>query len=417
MVEWASTWKQETTGAKAAFQITPARHMSPPVSPVPDVSALPTGLPSPDAPLARADLALFRERLLDWYRANRRDLTWRRTSDPYRIWLSEVMLQQTRVDQAEGYYRRFLERFPTVEHLASADLDEVLLYWEGLGYYSRARNLHAAAKRIVEEHGGEVPHDEAAMRALPGVGPYTAAAVLSIAFGVPLAVLDGNVMRVLARYFADDRDSASTAMRRALQATADRLLETDAPGDFNQAVMELGATVCTPRRPRCPSCPLQARCRALARGEPTAFPVKAARSPVPHHQVALGLVRDEQQRYLIARRPEEGMLGGLWEFPGGKQEPGEPLKEACRRELREELGIEVRVGDPVHRLSHAYSHFKVTLHAFDCALVSGVPAPANGEPVRWVTAEEFGDYAFPRANRRLIEFLQARRQSPSLFDP
>lgn len=343
-------------------------------------------------------------------------MPWRQTRDPYRIWLSEVMLQQTRVDQAQPYYERFVHRYPTVEDLADAPIDDVLRTWEGLGYYSRARNLHRAARNIVAEHGGALPSTYEAMRALPGVGPYTAAAVLSIAFDQPYAVLDGNVARVLTRVFTIGDDVKATSTRKRLQALADTLIAPDRPGVFNEAMMELGATVCTPVSPSCPRCPLRACCGALAKGEPTAYPVSRKRAPVPHHDVAVGLVFNESGQILIQRRPDEGLLGGLWEFPGGKREPGEALEATCVRELREELAIEVTVEDLFHRLTHAYTHFKITLYAFRCRLRSGTPVPVTGVPWKWVDVEALGQYAFPRANRRLIEQLVERRKVRTLFD-
>ena len=355
-----------------------------------------------------------------WFDGARRAMPWRATGpdgrrDPYRVWLAEVMLQQTRVDTAAPYFLRFVEAFPTVAALAAAPLDRVLKLWEGLGYYSRARNLHRAAGVVVAKHGGEIPSDPDAFRALPGVGPYTQAAVLSLAFGAPLAVLDGNVIRVLARVVAFDADVKTGPARRALQALADRLLDPERPGRWNEAVMELGATVCTPRAPACGRCPLRGVCAAAASGTPEAWPVASKAKAVPHHTVVVGLVTDDAGRVLVQRRPDDAMLGGLWEFPGGKQEPGEALAETCRRELREELGIEAEVGAELARVEHAYSHFRITLHAFRCRLVSGEPATATGEPLRWATPEDLGALAFPRANRRVIEAVQAEARAPRLF--
>ena len=362
----------------------------------------------------------FHGPLAAWFEAHRRPMPWREVDargrrDPYRVWVSEVMLQQTRVDTAVPYFERFMRAFPTPEALAAASQDEVLKNWEGLGYYSRARNLHRAAQRIVAEHGGAFPETEEAVRALPGVGPYTAAAVLSLAFDEPLAVLDGNVIRVLARVFAVEADARKPATRRALQTLADRLLDRDHPGRFNEAVMEIGATVCTPRSPACPVCPLASVCAARASGDPEAFPVVSKRKPVPHQTVAVGLVRDASGRYLIQRRPEDAMLGGLWEFPGGKIEPDETAADACARELREEVGLHVEVGPEVARVDHAYSHFTVTLHAFQCAVASGEAESASGEPVRWIRPDELDDYAFPRANRKILDAIQEQARQPSLF--
>ncbi|MEX0746542.1 MAG: A/G-specific adenine glycosylase [Rhodothermales bacterium] len=350
----------------------------------------------------------FRKDLLDWYVATHRDLPWRQTADPYRIWLSEVMLQQTRVDQATPYYHRFTERFPSVESLAGADLDEVLLCWEGLGYYSRARKLHEAARMVVKEFDGRIPDSEPEIRALPGVGPYTAAAVLSIAYDKPHAVLDGNVARVLARVFAVESEIDKAPARRALSEAAGLLLDRERPGVFNQAVMELGATICAPTLPQCTSCPVRPVCAAYTRGEPTAYPVTTKRRAVPHYDIAVALLFDEGGRLLIQRRPEESMLGGLWEFPGGKRERGERLEETCRRELREELCVEISIDGLFARVSHAYSHFRITLYAYRARIVEGTPRSSRDLPVQWVDVCDLGRFAFPRANRRIIEHLASK---------
>jgi A/G-specific adenine glycosylase len=367
-----------------------------------------------------AHLDAFRQALPAWFDAARRPMPWRETDalgrrDPYRVWLAEVMLQQTRVNQARPYFERFVEAFPTVEALAEADQAEVLKNWEGLGYYSRARNLHRAAQAVVERFDGRIPETETEIRSLPGVGPYTAAAVLSLAFGVPLAVLDGNVIRVLTRVFAVSDDVTRGTTKRHLQALADRLLDPAHPGRWNEAIMELGATVCTPRNPACPACPLRPVCAAAAAGDPERYPVSARRAPVPHYDVAVAVIEDDAGRILVQQRPEDAMLGGLWEFPGGKAGPGEPLAEACRRELREELGVEAEVGEPIARIDHAYSHFRITLHAFRCRIASGTPAHHAGQPLRWLAVSELDALAFPRASRHLIDALAERDRNPTLF--
>ena len=343
-------------------------------------------------------------------------MPWRETDDPYRIWVAEIMLQQTRVDTVRDYYHRFLEAFPTVEALADAERDEVLKRWEGLGFYARARHLHEAAQRVVEEHDGTVPDTMDAIKDLKGIGPYTAAAVLSIAHQKPHAVLDGNVTRVLSRVFAVEEDATTSMAQRRLRALANELLDPKRAGDFNQAMMELGALVCTPSTPLCDRCPLQNVCRAHDAGTEEDYPITPESEPVPHHDIAVGLVFDADDRLLIQRRPDEGLLGGLWEFPGGKQEEGESMEAACRRELKEELGIEVEEVAPFYTLSHAYSHFKITLHAFRGRLADGPPEAREDQPFQWVGIDELDDYAFPRANRRLIEELHRRREEPSLFD-
>jgi len=343
-------------------------------------------------------------------------MPWRETDDPYRIWVAEIMLQQTRVDTVRDYYPHFLDAFPTVEDLAAAERDEVLKYWEGLGFYARARHLHEAARHVVDAHDGTIPDTMDAIEDLKGVGPYTAAAVLSIAYQKPHAVLDGNVTRVLTRVFAVEEDATTGPTQRRLRRLANDLLDPDRPGDFNQAMMELGALVCTPSTPLCDRCPLQKVCRAHDAGTEEDYPITPESEPVPHHDIAVGLVFDNDDQLLIQRRPDEGLLGGLWEFPGGKQEDGESMEAACRREVKEELGIEVEGVEPFYTLSHAYSHFKITLHAFRGRIASGPPEAREDQPFRWVSVDELDDYAFPRANRRLIEELERRQAEPSLFD-
>jgi A/G-specific adenine glycosylase len=362
------------------------------------------------------EIRVFREDLLDWYDEHKREMPWRETDDPYAIWVSEIMLQQTRVDTVRDYYRRFLEAFPTVEALAAAERDEVLKLWEGLGYYSRARYLHEAAQQVVDEHDGKVPDTMDEIRDLKGIGPYTAAAILSIAFQKPHAVLDGNVVRLLSRVYAVSDDSTSSATRRHLRERANELLEPNRPADFNQAMMELGSTVCTPTRPRCGECPVSEVCRAHAEGEEEQYPVTPESKPVPHYDIAVALIFDDDGRLLIQRRDDEGQLAGLWEFPGGKREDGEEMEETCRREMREELGVEVAVDDHFYTLKHAYSHFKITLYAFRCHIESGSPTPEEDQPMTWAALDELDDFAFPRANGKLIDELHRRQEEPSLFD-
>ena len=346
--------------------------------------------------------------LIDWYREFRRDMPWRQTDNPYHIWLSEIMLQQTRVDQALPYYNRFVQRFPDAASLSSADLDEVLKLWEGLGYYSRARNLHKAARQIVEQHDGNFPTTYKDVVSLKGIGPYTAAAVMSIAYNHPLPVVDGNVMRVISRIYLIEDDIRLTRTQKMIEKTAAKLLDRQQPGDFNQAVMELGATICTPRSPSCHRCPLQNSCKAYRWDRTGDIPYKSPAKKRPHHQIAVGVIKDENNRMLISRRPDNAMLGGLWEFPGGKQESGETLQETVKRELNEELGINVRVEqEPFEVIRHAYSHFTITLHAFFATLdnESLTPVSKNGEPVKWVFSEDLVRYAFPKANRKITETL------------
>ena len=321
------------------------------------------------------------------------------------------MLQQTRVDTVIPYYQRFLEAFPTVYDLADADQQKVLKQWEGLGYYSRGRNLHQAAKMVVEQFEGNIPSDYDTITRLKGVGPYTAAAVLSIAFQKKHAVVDGNVIRVLARFYGIEDDIRSGKTKKRVQSFADDLISDEEPGDFNQAIMELGATVCTPKNPLCAQCPLSLDCIAYQTVKTDTIPYKSPAKKVPHHQIAVGLIVNQKNELLIALRPNDVMLGGLWEFPGGKKENGESLTETVSRELTEELDVEIGVYKKFKKLKHAYSHFKITMHAYWCSVVKGTPKPISGKELRWVSLSEIDQYPFPKANKTLIDELKQMENS------
>ena len=347
----------------------------------------------------------FTELLLDWFADHARDLPWRHTGDPYRVWISEVMLQQTRVATVVPYYERFVERFPDVPTLASADMDDVLKSWEGLGYYRRARHLKAAAETIVRDGGRALPDDYDALLALPGVGRYTAGAVMSLAHGEPRPILDGNVRRVLSRVWAVDADPRTAATSRWLWQAAEALIPPGDAGPFNEAMMELGATVCTPRKPVCAACPVQPICAAFADGAPEDYPRRPPRKRIPHVDVTAGIIR-RGARILVTRRRPEAMLGGLWEFPGGKLEPDETLEQCLSREIREELDIEIRIERPFVSVDHAYSHFRITLHTFLCRHSRGRVQDIGCDAHRWVTVDQLGELAFPKADRVVLEELR-----------
>lgn len=344
----------------------------------------------------------LRRRVLAFYDARRRDLPWRRDADPYRVWVSEVMLQQTRVETVVPYYERWIERFPDVETLARADRDEVMAAWAGLGYYRRARHLHDAARVVRDVHGGAVPDTVEELRGLPGVGAYTAGAIASIAFDRATPAIDGNVRRVLARLF--DLERPTPARLRDLAAA---LVDPDRPGDFNQATMELGATVCRPRDPACGSCPVGHACRARERGTVGERPAPRGSIEVPSYRVGTVVIERSDGRRLLARRPEEGLLGGTWEFPGRIVEEGEETVDAARRAARAVLDV-ASLGDHatprIARIDHAFSHRRHAYEAFRLRLeASAACEPERGgwTAAAWVARGELDAYALPTAQRKI----------------
>jgi A/G-specific adenine glycosylase len=363
--------------------------------------------------LLPSDIIKFQKKLITWFEEEFRDLPWRQTRDPYKIWVSEIMLQQTQVKTVLPYYDRFVAAFPTVQDLAAADLSQVLKLWEGLGYYARARNLHKAAQKITVELLGKFPKTVEEVKKLPGIGAYTAAAILSIVFGADLPVIDGNVNRVLARLFTLEMDPKSPQGRRKIQEHAERLLTHSRAGDYNQAIMELGALICSPRRPKCLLCPVSTFCQAYAKGEQTKYPIKSAKKERPHIHIAVGLVWNGD-RLLIDRRQETAMLGGLWEFPGGKVEEGETYEHTVVREIKEELGIDIEVFGHFMSLNHGYTHFSITLHAYTCAYLAGTPQALHCADWRWVKKEELATFAFPRANSKIIARLLEAGESTGI---
>ncbi len=354
-------------------------------------------LPAPEA-IAHA--------LIAWIAAGRRDLPWRRRRDPYAVWISEIMLQQTQVATVIPYFERWLARFPDVVALAAAPLDDVLKAWEGLGYYSRARNLHRAAQLIVAQ-GGELPGTREGLRRLPGIGDYTAGAILSLAFGAAEPVVDGNVRRVLCRVYDITEDVGLPATIRRLWALAGALVAA-APsqaGDLNEGLMELGALACVPKTPDCPACPLAGLCLARTHGRVAERPVKAPKPRTPHYDVVAAAIRDGEGRYLLAQRPANGLLGGLWGFPGGVAEADEDLAAALIRTVAEQTGVAIRTGATLSAIKHAYTHFRITLHPFHAEHMAGEARPIGCAAVRWVAGPELITYVFPVTDRKIAAQL------------
>ena len=320
--------------------------------------------------------------------------------DPYGIWIAEVMLQQTQLSVVLPYWQRWMVVFPTLDALAASSLEQVRLQWQGLGYYSRARRLHEAAQLLL---GQPWPRTLAEWMALPGIGRTTAGSILSSAFNASLPILDGNVKRVLARLTGHPRPPARDDA--LFWSWSEAILDPKRPRDVNQALMDLGATVCTPRMPSCSICPWRLHCAAYASGDPCRWPVTEAPKPLPFQVIGVGVVLNEAGEVLIDQRLEGGLLGGMWEFPGGKQEEGETIEACISRELREELAIEVMVCELLISVDHAYSHKKLRFVVHLCSWLSGEPQPLASQQVRWVRPDQLNDYPFPAANARIIEAL------------
>jgi A/G-specific adenine glycosylase len=351
--------------------------------------------------------AAFVRRILAWYKIHHRKLPWRRTRDPYRIWISEVMLQQTTVEAVLPYYRRWMKQFPDLKILARAPLSRVLKSWQGLGYYQRARNIRATARRIVRDYSGRMPQSYEGLAGLPGVGPYTAAAVLSLAYGSAMPVVEANVRRAMMRLLRL-RGRASAGLDKKLAGQLKKIIPFRQAGLFNQALMELGALVCRPASPRCLICPVALFCLAYERGEQEVIPQPRKRE-IRRLTAVVAVIRRDG-KVLIQRRPEKGLLAGLWEFPGGKLRPGETPQQALRREIKEELGIVVKNMTFLTSVKHAYTKYVVDLHAF---LAEPVQKPRLSGRRRWVRPAELRRYPFPSGSARIVDRLDELDRPPA----
>ncbi len=345
----------------------------------------------------------FAQHLLAWWDEGHADLPWRRTRDPYHIWVSEIMLQQTQIATVIPYYKRWITRFPTVDALAAAELDEVLKMWEGLGYYSRARNLQTAAKTVVEELDGEMPKTAEGLLRLKGIGRYTAGAIASIAFDQAAPVLDGNVIRVLSRITDLPDDTTQTATKNALWQLADSLVPTERAGDYNQALMELGQKICQPTTPACHLCPVAMLCMARERGTQLERPVRPPRKRTPHHDVVAAVIFREDGRFLIVQRSLDGLLGGMWGFPHGRQVKGESKLAALARVVSEAYGVQIDSAQPLTEVKHAYTHFRMTLHVFRATYVNGQPPTSTN--FAWVSISDLDALPFAVTDQKIIQQL------------
>ena len=314
------------------------------------------------------------------------------------------MLQQTQVATVWPFYKRWMNAYPSIGVLASASIDHVLKNWEGLGYYSRARNLHKGACHIIEQLEGTLPTSMVELQKIPGIGPYTAAAIASMAYGIAAPLIDGNVLRVFTRVTRRKDDVSKVKTKTIITSELEQLITPKTPGAFNQGLMDLGRVICTPKNPKCEICPLANVCQARKQNDMEQFPVKPKRKPIPHYQIVVGLIRRDGQ-LLIQKRPARGLLGGLWEFPGGKIEVGESGQQALLREIKEETALAVTLAEEIGTIQHAYTHFKVTMTAWFCDWVEGEAATHAASENRWIAFDALNQYAFPKANLKIWDLI------------
>jgi A/G-specific adenine glycosylase len=329
-------------------------------------------------------------------------MPWRGETDPYKIWISEIMLQQTQVATVRDYYLRWIKRFPDIQSVSESSIDEVLKYWEGLGYYSRARNFYQSC-RALNKQGSKVPKGMDEFRKLKGVGPYIAAAVQSIAFNIPVGVVDGNVNRVISRFYA--YKDIPLKNKKKINEFMSLIINQKRPGDINQAMMDLGRYVCKPSNPLCDQCPLNKGCKALQLGIQSDLPITIKKAQKPHYDVAVGIIWDKN-KLLITKRKEDGLLGGLWEFPGGKIKKNESIKSAIKREIKEELSINIKPETLIHQVDHHYSHFSVTINAINCQYNGGQIKLSGPTDFKWVNTSKLRSYAFPKASIKLFNAIE-----------
>jgi A/G-specific adenine glycosylase len=344
----------------------------------------------------------LRLKLLAWYRHHQRSLPWRSTNDPYRIWISEIMLQQTRVDTVIPYYERFIKSFPDVRTLADAPAQDVLKIWENLGYYSRARNIHAASRIITDRWGGRIPDKPEEIKKLPGIGDYTAGAILSIAYGLAVPAVDGNVRRILCRLFAIRKSVDDPREQKKLHDLAAALVPSRHAGDFNQALMDLGATICRAKKTDCVICPVGSICRARLSGLQESIPVTRKNPAIPRKQGAAAVIFDAGHRLLVVQRPASGLLASLWKLPGGFVHDGKNIKKRLRDCVNKELNISIAAGNCLASVNHIYTHFHLTLQAFKCRLLKGDPEARTCQNWRWATASQLEKLPMSSIDRKIL---------------
>lgn len=347
----------------------------------------------------------FSRELLGWYQQHARDLPWRNSQDPYIVWISEVMLQQTRVDTVIPFFEKWIMRFPDLLSLAAAEENEFFGVWEGLGYYARVRNIVKTARILLEKFNGKFPDSANELRKFPGIGEYIAAAITSFAFGRDEVALDANALRVFSRLFEFSYSTSEVKQRESLKNRARELMPIGRALDFNQAIMDLGSLICMPRQPACIHCPLQSSCLSFQHGTQSCFPIKKPKKSLPHYEVVAAVIK-KGKRVLIDKRRAQGLLGGLWEFPGGKVEAGEDFASALMREIKEELGVTLHVLNALGVYKHAYTHFRVTVHVFMGRITAGEPSAIQSDEILWVKIEDLQQYPMGKVDRLIAQSLK-----------
>jgi len=341
--------------------------------------------------------------LIDWYDLNKKSMPWRKNKDPYRIWISEVMLQQTQVSTVIPYYNKWMKRFPTIKSVSEAKVDDILKLWEGLGYYRRAHNIKKSCEIVVDDLKARLPNDEK-FKDLPGVGDYIYAAVMSIAFNKAIPVIDGNVKRVCSRFW--ETDFSNTKSLKNLQSKLLKCISKDRPGCFNQALMDLGREICKPKNPICGKCPIISLCKAFKNNSISDYPIKKKVKNIPLFDVVVGYIENQQKKFIITKRPKDKMLGGLWELPGGKRESGESLKKGLVREIKEELSLNIKVDKKIGMIQHSYSHMKIKLHGYYCKVESGKIKLNASKQLEWINFSDINKYSFPMASHKLFKEME-----------
>ena len=346
------------------------------------------------------DIAAFQHDLISWFEAEQRDLPWRKDKDPYKVWVSEIMLQQTRVDTVIPFFNRFIEQFPTIQALSEAEEDKVLKAWEGLGYYSRARNLQTAVKEVQEKYNGIVPNSQKEISSLKGVGPYTAGAILSIAYGLPEPAVDGNVMRVLARILSIWEDIAKPSTRKIFEEAVRTIISHDNPSFFNQAMMELGALICTPTSPSCLLCPVREHCHAFSEGTVQDLPVKTKNKKQRHVQIVAAVLENEEGKILIHKRPSTGLLANLWEFPNVEVHlPHINEKEQLKEAVLNLYEAKIQVSEMIGQIEHVFSHLTWNINAYK----GKVNFFNETDNLKLVTLQEIKEYAFSVSHQKILQ--------------